>query len=103
MRPEVGIETADANLNEFLNADRIACNAVIWIYGVAPTDVMALTESIDIFPVEKMPESGDKEDILRNRLKNRTSIMLAPSAAIVTRVLTSKIYPEEPSFSSDLS
>ena len=96
---EVGEEQADADLNVFLSSEHSDVLGVLWVYGIKPEMAQPLTEDVALVPVEEMPDSDDKEYILKSVLRPcvHPGVEVLPTAALVKRYRTTKILrsPEE--------
>lgn len=96
---EVGEERADADLEVFLSSEHSDVLGVLWVYGVKPETTQPLTEDVALMPVEEMPDSDDKEHILKSVLRPRVhpGVEVLPTAALVKRYRTTKVLrsPEE--------
>lgn len=92
---EVGIEKADEHLENFLSNQVVECMLVHWVHGVIPTEIISLTDEIRLVPVSEMPDSAEKEHILRSRWKNDVSVSSNPSAALVTTVFADKLRSQD--------
>lgn len=90
---EVGQKQADCDLEAFFNSDRIDVLGVLWVYGVATETTQKLTEDISLIPVEEMPDSNDKEYILKSNFRPQFAlgVELLPRAALVRRYKSTKL------------
>ncbi len=90
---EIGREQANADLEVFLSSEHSDVLGVLWVYGVKPETTQPLTDDVALMPVEEMPDSDDKEHILKSVLRFRVhpGVELLPTAALVKRYRTIKV------------
>ena len=92
---EVGGDLADQNLDTFLNADQIDVICTLWVYGVEPSVEVDLGEGVMLLPLNAMPPSGDKEQLLQAKFGSNPSPIPVASAALIKRYKTKKIVSSE--------
>lgn len=93
---DVGVDTANSELDHFLNSDEISCSAVLWVYGVESTQIIQLSENVWIYPPNEMPDSEDKENVLRSKWKHDVNFSPVHSAALVAEVTVNKTSSDKP-------
>lgn len=94
---EVGVATADSDLELFLESTDIAAFFAQWVYGAEPSETISLTDKVKIVPIEEMFDCGDKEEIYRSNWRGKSSIVHLPSTALLTEMKIEKFAPAGPS------
>ena len=56
----VNSEQANKELELFLSSNEINANAVLWVYGVEPSEPLRLADDIQLLHIREMPNSNDK-------------------------------------------
>lgn len=91
----VGAETADRDLEKFLNSEQITAIQVLWVYGVEPTKPITISNDIQLLHIRDMQDSSEKEEFLRENFRfGMPAGPPAPTSALLKRYLTEKLETE---------
>lgn len=83
-----GVETADTELEAFLEQDCTTVLATVWVTGVAIQKPVDLFDGIRAFPLEYMPETFDKY-LLHGPSMRASGMGMFPSVAITKAISVS--------------
>lgn len=92
---EYGKETADKNLNAFLDATDITVINTLWILGIEVDECISLPENMTLVPTSEMPDSNEKERYLKHHFGFDAFKLPQPSAAITIETSVTKSYKSE--------
>jgi hypothetical protein len=94
---EVGQETANSNLEIFLNGNEIVTLQALWVYGVTSTKTQTVFPGVDLVPAKEMPASYEQEEFLASSFNPFGGRGPVPQAALVSRISIPKINPSDDS------
>lgn len=92
---EDGKESAENNLNDFLDATDITVLNTLWILGVEVDEPISLPKNMVLVPTSAMPDSNEKEQYLKHQTGFVSQRSPQPSAAITIETKIAKIYNDE--------
>jgi hypothetical protein len=90
------VSDAISKLESYLDAKDINYDAVSWLLGIEVDKTVNLVESIQILPIDLMPESGDKEYFQKFDIDFYGPRPLKPKAALVLKAKALKITGPNP-------
>ncbi len=92
---ESGLDIANASLERFLTDESISILNTLWILGISVEAPVDLVEGYKILPIEKMPDSREKDEFSKLGTHQFGDITNQPKAAIVKECLVLKTSPNE--------
>lgn len=94
---EYGADVTEIKLEEYLNAEKIPVMLTLWVLGIRLKDTINIEDGIQIIPVEKMPESREKENYTDRHRKGGDFPMMhpRPQAAIVGMSERIKVFTQK--------
>jgi hypothetical protein len=95
-----GISEAEKALNNFLDSQKIQVINTLWVLGLGVDNTLNLFADTSLVPVEKMPDSSDKERFLQLRFDMQIHPNPVPKVALVCPSSVEKIMPDPPVFHS---
>ncbi len=79
---EYGTESAEEYLNSFLNENVVPVLNTLWVIGVEVTEPIQLKGGFEILPIDRLPDSREKEMFLQSRLGYAVQLKSFPASAI---------------------
>lgn len=81
---EYGLERSEEFLDRFLNESKISVLNVLWVLGVEVTEPIQLVDGYEILPIDRLPDTREKELFLRDRFgHNILHARPSPTTAII--------------------
>ncbi len=80
---EYGAESAEGYLNSFLNDSVVPVMNTLWVLGIEVTEPIQLKDGFEILPIERLPDSREKEMFLQSRFSHALHPRPFPASAII--------------------
>ena len=93
---ENGIEKANTYLDSFLDSKEIEVTNVLWVTGFEVEEPIALKNGYIIQPINKMPDSGEKEYFIQNKIEYAFQTAITPKCAITKSCTINKLRGNNP-------
>ena len=98
---EYGPDGAEEYLNSFLNENVVPVLNALWVLGVEATEPIKLQGGFEILPIDKLPDSRDKEMFLQSRFGYAVHIKSLPASAITYSCKVQKARNSDTPFSTN--